>query len=503
MLFSQKILKLWNERPLLIIILSGLFVRILAAIFAQGYGMHDDHFGPIEQPFLILTDPSFWASRGEPHGHSIFYPSLHYLLFSLFNSFGLSDPKLQMFIVRLLHAAYSMITVYYGYKIAVRISGEKNGSQIGLILSLLWFLPFMSVRNLIEMVCIPPLMAGLWLSLKENKKDLFIAGLLFGFAFIFRYQTAIIPFGIGLVLLFRKDFLKVAILLSGTLTSILLVQGSADLFAWGYPLAAPITYFKYNATHGTDYIVGPWYQYLALLAGFLIPPVSLFIFRGFFNDWRKHLILIVPIFLFIFFHSYFPNKQERFIFPVIPVFLVVGMSGWYRYIERSAFWDKHKRLLKNTMIWFWIVNTILLALMTFSYGKRSRCESMYYLRNHQDVTSLYISGGTLGPIKPPLFYLGRNINVYSIDDSANVLKNENDSKIKETVFVKPNYIVFFGKDDLVNRIIEFKKITNSRLEFLSEQEPSFIDNILYKLNPRGNKNTSAFIYKISYQGQTQ
>jgi hypothetical protein len=155
------------------------------------------------------------------------------------------------------------------------------------------------------------------------------------------------------------------------------------------------------------------------------------------------------------------------------------------------------------MVWFWVVNTILLAIMTFSYGKRSRCESMYYLRDRNDVKSLYISGGKLGMIKPPLFYLGRNINAYSIDDSAKVLKNENDSKMKEAVFVRPNYIVFFGKDELDKRIDIFKKNTHSRLEYLSELEPSFIDNILYKLNPRGNKNTSAFIFKIGYLAQAQ
>jgi hypothetical protein len=503
MQINQKIQKLWNDNPLIIIMLSGSFVRLLAAIFAQGYGMHDDHFGPIEQPFLILTDPAFWASRGEPHGHSIFYPAIHYLLFSIFNSTGISDPNIQMFIVRLLHAAYSMLTVFYGYKIAVKLSGEHNGAKIGLILSLLWFLPFMSVRNLIEMVCIPPLMAGLWFSLKVKKKDFYIAGLLFGFAFIFRYQTAIIPLGIGLVLLFKKDLIKTLYLFLGTTTTILLIQGSVDIFAWGYPLAAPITYFKYNATHGTDYIVGPWYQYIALLAGFLIPPVSLFIFWGFFKDWKNHLVLFAPVLLFLLFHSYFPNKQERFIFPIIPAFLVLGMSGWYRYLGDSSYWAKHKKLLRNTMVWFWVVNTLLLALMTFSYGKRSRCEAMYYLRDREDIKSLYISGGKLGMIKPPLFYLGKNINAYSIDDSVNVLKNENDSRMKETIFVKPNYIVFFGKDELENRIDIFKKTTNSRLQFLSEQEPSLVDNVLYKLNPRGNKNTSAFIYKISYLPEVQ
>ena len=77
----EKFKKLWDEHPLLMILFIAAIPRIFAAIFAKGYGMHDDHFGPIEQPYMILHDFNVWLSRGEPHGHSIF--TLPFIIFFL------------------------------------------------------------------------------------------------------------------------------------------------------------------------------------------------------------------------------------------------------------------------------------------------------------------------------------------------------------------------------------------------------------------------------------
>ena len=42
---------LWREHPLGTIIILALVFRLIAAIFSQGYGMHDDHFIAIEEPW--------------------------------------------------------------------------------------------------------------------------------------------------------------------------------------------------------------------------------------------------------------------------------------------------------------------------------------------------------------------------------------------------------------------------------------------------------------------
>jgi len=43
-MITEKIKQYWNEKPLFSIIIIALVLRILAAFFSQGYGMHDDHF---------------------------------------------------------------------------------------------------------------------------------------------------------------------------------------------------------------------------------------------------------------------------------------------------------------------------------------------------------------------------------------------------------------------------------------------------------------------------
>ena len=205
---STRLRRLWDEHPLLCVILIALIPRLVAAVFSKGFGMHDDHFGPIEQPFIIMQYPTYWTGRVVPHGHSIVYPMIHYALFRLFEVVGIQDPQDKMLVVRLLHALYSLLVVSFGYKIAETLSNRETAGKVGLILALFWPLPFLSVRNLIEVVCIPPLMAGMWYALnsKTNLRNAFMAGLWFGLAFVFRYQTLAVTGTVGLVFLFRKEF---------------------------------------------------------------------------------------------------------------------------------------------------------------------------------------------------------------------------------------------------------------------------------------------------------
>ena len=53
-----------------------------------------------------------------------------------------------------------------------------------------WFMPFISVRNLAEFVCVPPLFVATWLLIKEkNFRNYLFAGIWIGIAFSARFQT--------------------------------------------------------------------------------------------------------------------------------------------------------------------------------------------------------------------------------------------------------------------------------------------------------------------------
>ncbi len=41
----------WNKSPLTVILILAFSIRLISAVFSQGYGMHDDHFLAIETPW--------------------------------------------------------------------------------------------------------------------------------------------------------------------------------------------------------------------------------------------------------------------------------------------------------------------------------------------------------------------------------------------------------------------------------------------------------------------
>lgn len=480
----------------MLIIAVALVLRLLAALFAKGYGMHDDHFGPIEQPQSIIDNYSIWENRGTPHGHSIVYPGIHYYLFISMEAAGIEDPQSKMYIVRILHAFYSLLVVIFGYRIIHLISGRDIARKAGLTLALFWLMPFMSVRNLIEMVSIPPMMAGLYYILKKkNSKQIILAGAFFAFAFIFRYQTALVLGGAGFVLLFRREFKAVLLIAAGFLGALFLIQGIVDWMAWGYPFAAIHKYVEYNASHSGDYTSGPWYRFILTSIGALIPPMSLALLFGYFRTWKKYAPIFFGALLFFAFHSYFPNKQERFILPVVPIILMLGIAGWEQFIkDRAKSW---KAASRGLWIWFWIFNTALLVIFTFTYSKKTRVEPLYYLSKIEDVRGVYIVEGKAGRFKPPLFYLNKQVPVWKLGD--NYLGMEPMNTIADTSGLSANYCIIYGTEEIQSRISDIEQELDADLTRQKEILPSLIDDILYTLNPKHNKNQTAYVYRIKYQ----
>ena len=485
--------RFWDEHPLRAVLLIAMVPRLAAALFSKGYGMHDDHFGPIEQPFIIMQYFTYLTGRTIPHGHSIVYPSLQYLLFNCLELIGIRDPQSKMYIVRFVHAVYSLLIVYYGYKIAEALSDRTTARKAGLILALFWPLPFLGVRNLIEVICIPPLMAGMYYAVtsRSTMKNAFTAGLWLGLAFVFRYQTLLVTGTVGLVFLFRKEFRHTFWCAIGFLLSVFVVQGSVDIFAWGYPFASFIEYVRYNFAHGEDYTTGPWYNYLLLVFGTLLPPLSALLIYGFLRNWKKAAIVVFPVLVFFMLHSYFPNKQERFILPVVPLILVLGIVGVEELRRKSAYWIRHSRMLKSFWVAFWVLNMILLVPFSLFYGKQSRVEAMYELYG-KPLEGLVLVGGKVGTSQPPLFYTGKYpVAYYEInsDEELTSLKSElTESKLRIT------HIVFFGTEQLDERVGQISRELGLTLRLERRTDPSFLDVVFYRLNPRHNKNEITFVY---------
>jgi hypothetical protein len=497
------ILHKWENHPLQLIFFVAAFFRLLAVLFSKGYGMHDDHFLIIEaaQSWVDGTDYNNWLpGHGDslPDGHSWFYSGLHFLLFKFFNAIGFVDPDLKMYVVRLLHAAFSMITVVLGFRITEHYAGKNLARTVGLLLAVLWLFPMMSVRNLVEVVCVPFLMYATWLMIRSEKENRILlmvyAGLIAGLAFSVRFQSLFFVGGLGLTLLFQRKW-KAAILFGASaLFCMALIQGGIDAYLWGRPFAEFEEYVRYNINNRYSYNTKPWFNYFLTLGGLLVPPLSVMLLFGFFRSWKKYLLLFLPSFLFLAFHSYFPNKQERFIFPIIPFLIILGMIGWSEFKTASAFWKKRPKLLRGLWIFFWCVNTLPLLFISVSYSKRNRVEAMLYLQHKGDVQSLVIEESIREDFTmPPLYYLKKWVSPIGITTS---LSSDSARKVVNTFpnALKANYVLFMQEDNLPARVETFRK-TYGDITYETTIKPGALDELMHWLN-KENKNFTCTIYKI-------
>lgn len=500
-------IRLWfttKYSPLSQLLIIGFIIRMVSVIFSKGFGWHDDHFLIIEssQSWADGFDYNNWLPSDsdptrQPQGHSLFYIGIHYYIFKFLKVIGLVNPQAKMYVIRFLHAVWSLLIIKYAYKITEQYATQKEAWYVGVFLTFFWFMPFMSVRNLVEFVCVPPVLIAIYqLNKKElNWKNFMIAGLWLGIAFSIRFQTVFITAGIGLaLLLLRSSFKHLVILTLSFFVVVIASQGGVDYLIWKKPFAEFLSYVQYNVDNAGVYGSDNWHMYFDLIFGLLIPPLSIVLFAGYFYSWKKTALIFWPVFFYLAFHTYFPNKQERFIMTVLPLMIISGSIGMFLLYEKYK--EKiNRKLFRFSKIFVISLNLLLLPILSTSYSKRHRVEAMTYLYNKHDSNNFFVEDSNKENdfLMPPLFYYGKWISVCGITkqftaDSALVYYNKLETKMK------PSYLIFWQAENLEARVDSVKKrFPNLRYE--TTIEPSLIDKTLYFLNPL-NDNQTAFIYRF-------
>lgn len=496
--------KYLNSLNLKKIIFIGLFFRIIAIVFSKGYAFSDDHFEVIEITQNLLDKletpfPNF--PKGTIYLFSLVYPGIHYVIFAVCEFFGIYNPEIKMFMVRLVHGVFSLLTIYYGYKITERLSNRQNDAKvIGLLLAVFWVFPFLSVRSLRELACIPPLLIGCFYALEKNIsiKQILCSAWWFTIAFVFRYQIVFIPFVIGLFWLFSKQSWQKAIIFGLAMgVFFMLTQGILDYFYWGNPFASIQAYAEYNSVEANiaSYPNGPWHRYIGTMVGLFLAFPFVLLLAGYFKtatQSHNRKVLFFASLLFFIFHSYYANKQERFIVPFLPFFIILGTIGFRDLYEQYQEKKWLRVFTKFAIIWFMILNTVLLCILSVTYTKRSRVESMNYLREKGDMTNFVVQNYESSQPEAP-FYLQKRYDYYTIDTREKMA--DLPILLKLGIKTKPNYVILVGNTDLEKRKVEMKAVFPT-MKYEVNIEPSFVDNLAYLMNPSHNHNETFYIYRI-------
>ena len=515
------------------ILIVALVFRLLAAFFSKGYAFHDDHFCVVRVAQNWAYGLPHWIESPTPPKHSMLYAAVNASLIWLSDQAGMHDPIAKTTLLRLVHAFFSLLIIYYAYKITRLLSSAKDAALVGWILSLLWFMPYLGVKFLAEMTCTVPVLAGFYFMLqkeragKGNNGTLFICGLLFGLAFTIRMHTILFAGGLGLVLLFEKRIKDSILFTLGYLLVVAVVIGIPDYLFFEYPFQYIVGYFTHNVDNAYNYITGSPFKFLLTTFGFLVPPVSLMLIWGYIRSWKVEPKMFLAVLVFFIAHSAFPNKQERFILPMYPLLVILGTIGWNQFIARSSFWQKYPRLESGGWKFFWAANVLAAFALAVTFTKKDRVEPIYHLSAKQDVRSVIVESSSRSVKQVPVYYLGRKAADYSDFEKGNILgmnhwksnkkyldedipfifsigagKNVDDLE-KEMLEVgkKPNYIIFKGTENLEPRQDRLQPLFPGQ-EFVLERtiEPSVFDILLHKLNPKKHRDETAFIYKVVGQG---
>ncbi|MEI6020377.1 MAG: cytochrome b N-terminal domain-containing protein, partial [Bacteroidota bacterium] len=367
----------------------------------------------------------------------------------------------------------------------------------GIFLALFWFMPFISVRNLAEFVSVPPVLIAIYLFIKENQKnkDLLLAGIWLGIGISMRFQLVFILIGLAIALvLVKTNFKSLLLILLGFCISAFLGTCLIDIIIWKKPFAEFWSYVDYNIQNVGVYGTDNTWMYLQLILGLLIPPLSFVLIAGYFYTWKKIPLLFWPVFIYLCFHTYFPNKQERFVLTILPLFIISGTVGMFQLHQLYKSKINHK-LFKYSKIFVITLNLILLPILTLSYSKRHRVETMYYLYQHHVKQDFWIedSNKENNWQQPPRFYYGKWYSDFGITktwtaDSALVLYQ------KLPVNNRPNYLIFFQAENMQSRLDStLRRFPKLKLEAVIQ--PSLIDKTLHFLNPL-NDNQTSYIYQI-------
>ena len=335
------------------VLLAAAAVRLIAAIFSEGYIMSDDHFLAVEPVSSWVHGENYhnWfpneynqTNHAQPFSYAYYF--LNFIVLKACALMGVLNPFVQAFILRLAHSALSLWGVYLFVKLAERLIPDLKWRMYAI-----WFWVFggvvtvFSVHQLVETACIPFVLLAYLYVLKyfENERvsSIVIASLAFSVSVGMRYQLVFFPLTLGLYLIWKRKWSGA--LLFGIFFTLGFVLTQIDnLLFWHKPIYQHLLdYQSYNATHFSDYPSNV-FSYLALITYYIFPVVTILFLLSLrrrpdalqdsSKDASQVIAIIIGTSVFIVFHLIFPNRQERFLLPAVPFVLLLML----RFISKRA-----------------------------------------------------------------------------------------------------------------------------------------------------------------------
>ncbi len=495
-----------SKYPLASVLGAALVVRLLAVFWSEGFVHSDDHYDTIAVAWDWLQG-GLWGEDGFLRWKQKLSPTIgRFPLYNLFllahmklcQLLGINSLEVMMYLIRLSHALISLLPVWATFRVVQKVSRSDRWAVIGgLVVAFHFAFPFLGVRNLIEVVGGSLWIGAIWMFYRfsddRQRRWLYAAALFTGLAWMIRFQLAFAVLPIPLVLWWETGRIRYAVHYSLGVGGMLLLAGLVDLWLLGQFAGSTVTNLTMNTSLGALYNTIPL-LYIVLLLFLLVPPLSFWTpyLIGRPSFFKHHKILMISSLTFLAFHMLHANQQERFMFPILPAFVLIAVLSIWQYYS-----DRGEASLRNG--WFrwpgWIslgLNLILLVALTFAYGHKGLIEPLIWLKaNASPARVLFFQPEIRRWI--PMEYAGTAISRRYIRDwpRFEAFKGICD---QESPY---DYCVVYPKraNDLPGYLDSLQTIVGP-LELIHTVRPSYYDQALHLMNRKYNDNYAAFVYRI-------
>jgi len=480
----MKLLNIKNIKWLLII--SFLF-HLITSVYSVGFHHLDEHYQILEFANYKLGNnlPSDLPWEFEAKLRPSIQPAIAFLIIKTSQLIGISNPFDQAMIMRILSSILSLLSVILlVYIFRDEIKSEKLLKWFLLLSFFLWFAVYAQVRFSSEGWSGSIFFIGFallyYLKTKEKSLIAYLSiGLMFGFAFIFRYQIGFLVLGLILWLLIidRFEFRKIFLICTGIVFAIL-IGVLIDRWFYGEWTFSVWNYFQFNILKGkvSNFGVHPWHFYITEIFWKAVPPFSLFLITlpliwFIFKPKNIFTWMLVP---FLFIHFLIGHKEFRFLFPlinIIPLFIILG----FQELEKDKF--KKIGLIIQGKKWKWfiylfvVVNFIYLINICFRPADYYVSLYQFIYNNYENVkTELIFSNEDpyLRAPEPANFYKSNNLSTRSVVDADSLQDVVNGKKYDKFLLMTDTFLL---DKKYRSQNLEFKKVYSNL--------PKWVENFNY------------------------
>lgn len=453
-----------------VVVFGGIIITLWVALFNQGIIALDDYTEGIAR-FIPAQSNSFIANI-DTSGIRFPFQSLFFLSLSkMALGVGLTEPisqlKFVLVIVGILVFSIQLLSAYFMLRTTPYL-------RWGLfLLSFYFVLPLIYTRPLIEnlsgaFVTLSALFATLFY--KRGKTPwLFCSVMAISAASLFRLQTSICVLALIPLLVLSQRKKQSWLVFGFSLALGFFLTGILDWALTGGFQKSRLTYLQYNLQHSSSYGTTPFYSFALLFLGLTFPPALVGRYKGFqWKDRYRPLLPVLYFFLtFLIAHSLVPHKEERFVIPILPLFLIL-LTPLLHYwsFERKVYWRG---------FYFSGLNFVLLFLTSLSAPQSNVISLVRYLDKD---TSLK--------------------RIVNYDNSVVLFPTAFSLRPLELIPMKPflaSAEISLSCDTALAVREDLLKADWSSFKVIQEFRPGFLEALLVRLNPKQNARRGA-IYLI-------